>query len=194
MRPQIQKMLSRLVFGAAFFLFFEIAAILAVGLTDTARPSDVAIVLGSKVNPDGTLSPRLQARLDSALLLYRQKFAPFIIVSGGFGQEGHDEALVMQDYLRRNGVPETAIIADQHGDNTEATAHNGAALMQQRGWKSAIVVTQYFHIARSAWALRNAGVASVTTAHARYHEVRDLYATAREAVACVPYVLRWLVS
>lgn len=179
------RLLRWLVLSAALFLSLEISLILAIGLSETARPSDVAIILGSKVNPDGSLSPRLQARLDRALALYRQGTAANLIVSGGFGKEGHDEALVMRQYLVRQGVAEGAIIADQHGDNTQATARNSAAIMQQRGWKSAIVVTQYFHIARSAWTLRRTGVGQVSTAHPDFFEARDLYSLLREAAACL---------
>lgn len=189
MTTKLRKSLQLLAIATAAWLALEIFAITAIGLADTARPSDVAIVLGSKVNPDGSLSPRLQARLDRALALYQQKLVANLIVSGGFGKEGHDEALVMRQYLIRQGVPEATIVADQHGDNTEATALNSTAIMQQHGWKSAIVVSQYFHIARSAWALHRAGIGNVTTAHANYFEPRDIYATLREAVACLAYLL-----
>lgn len=189
MTAKLRKPLQVLAIVAAAWLALEIFAITAIGLADTARPSDVAIILGSKVNPDGSLSPRLQARLDRALALYQQKLVANLIVSGGFGKEGHDEALVMKQYLLRQGIPETALIADQHGDNTEATAQNSAALMQQHGWKSAIIVTQFFHIARSVWALRRVGIENVTSAHANYFEPRDIYATLREAVACLAYLL-----
>lgn len=181
-------MVRWLLLGPALFLGLAAAIILFIGLNDTARQSDVAIVLGSKVNPDGSLSPRLQARLDRALALHRQKRVATIIVSGGFGNEGYDEALVMKDYLVQNGIPHDAIIADQHGDNTEATARHSAAIMAQRGWQSAVVVTQYFHVARSAWALRRAGVSQVTTAHPAYFEWRDVYSLLRELVACIAYL------
>ncbi|MBP7252654.1 MAG: YdcF family protein [Alphaproteobacteria bacterium] len=189
MTTKLRKLLQLLVIATAAWLTLEICVITAIGLADTARTSDVAIVLGSKVNPDGSLSPRLQARLDRALALYQQKLVAHLIVSGGYGKEGHDEALVMKQYLLRQGIPEMALIADQHGDNTEATALNSMAIMQQHGWKSAIVVTQYFHIARSVWALRRVGIENVTSAHANYFETRDIYATLREAVACIAYLL-----
>ena len=63
--------------------------------------------------------------------------------------------------------------------------------MKERGLTSAVVVTQYFHITRTRYALRRAGVAMVSTAHARYFEMRDLYSIAREAIALPVY---WLTS
>ncbi|WED44059.1 hypothetical protein [Legionella cardiaca] len=41
--------------------------------TDKIHRSDVAIILGSKVNPDGTLSQRLAARLNKGIQLYQQE-------------------------------------------------------------------------------------------------------------------------
>ena len=88
-------------------------------------------------------------------------------------------------------MPREAIILDEYGNTTQATALNSAAIMKQRGLASAVVVTQYFHITRSRLALRRAGVAMVSTAHARYFEMRDLYSIAREAIALPIY---WLTS
>jgi len=43
------------------------------GLTDKQTNSDVAIVLGNRVNEDGTLSERLKARLDKSIKLYQKQ-------------------------------------------------------------------------------------------------------------------------
>ena len=57
------------------------------------------------------------------------------------------------------------------------------------GWRSAVVVTQYFHIARTMLALRQQGITPVTSAHPAFFELRDLYAIPREAVGTVAYLL-----
>ncbi len=44
------------------------SAIVADGLIDNVQSSDVAIVLGSQVMPDGGPSPRLRARLGRRLI------------------------------------------------------------------------------------------------------------------------------
>jgi vancomycin permeability regulator SanA len=75
-------------------------AILPDGLMDNVRESDVGIVLGSKVMPDGTPSARLRARLDKADELFQQGMLKYVIVSGGTGKEGRSEARVMADYRR----------------------------------------------------------------------------------------------
>jgi vancomycin permeability regulator SanA len=186
MRPRYVVMLTLLI-----ALLAPVAAILIDGLTDSAMQSDVGIVLGSMVMPDGTPSARLRARLDRADQLYRQGMFKHVIVSGGTGKESFNEARVMADYLAgQRNMPREAIILDENGTTTQATARNSAAIMKERGLNSAVVITQYFHVTRSRYALRQAGVAKVHTAHARYFEMRDLYSLAREAVALPVYWLR----
>src|SRR5262245_51224466 len=73
--------------------------ILLDGLVDNVTESDVGIVLGSKVMPDGTPSARLRARLDKADELFRKGMFKYVIVSGGTGKEGRSEARAMADYL-----------------------------------------------------------------------------------------------
>ena len=172
--------------------FALVIAILLDGWMDNVTKSDVGIVLGSKVMPDGTPSARLQARLDKAHELFQQGMFRYVIVSGGTGKEGRSEARVMANYLAgQKKVPREAIILDEYGNTTRATAQNSAAIMKERGLTSAVVVTQYFHITRTRYALRRAGVAKVCTAHARYFEMRDLYSIAREAIALPVY---WLIA
>jgi uncharacterized SAM-binding protein YcdF (DUF218 family) len=168
---------------------FALAAGLIVlsGLRDDVRAADVAVVLGTTANPDGTPSPRLAARLDAAAGLYRRGIVRNVIVSGGVGKEGVDESAVMKRYLAARGIPADRIVADSLGLTTAATARNAAAIMRGNGWSSAVVVSQYFHVPRCRLALRRAGIAPVYSAHARYFEMRDLYSIAREVVGYPAY-------
>lgn len=173
--------------GLILFSCFYAAALVLVGIHDDASISDVAIVPGSKVELNGQPSARLAARLDQGALMLSQGLARHLIVSGGVGIEGFDEAQVMRDYLVRKGVPASQIVVDSLGLTTEATAVNSAAIMRARGWTSAIVVTQYFHVPRTALALRRAGISKVTSSHARYAELRDVYSLTREMIALPTY-------
>ena len=161
------------------------------GLIDDIQPADAAVVLGSKVMPDGKPSARLQARLDRAAGLFHQGTVRFVIVSGGTGVEGFSEGRVMAAVLEAAGVPARAILVDEEGNTTRATATNAARIMKERGLASALVVTQYFHISRSRLALERAGIAPVYSAHAEFFELRDLYSIAREAVALPAYWLTY---
>lgn len=164
--------------------------IVAEGLTDEVRPSDVAVVLGSKVHPDGTPSPRLQARLGRALDLYRQGQTPRILVSGGTGVEGVPEGTAMKRWLVAQGVPEAHVIVDDAGVDTRATARNAVGLMRAHDLHSAIVVSQYFHVPRTKLAFAQEGLPGVGSAHPAYFEARDLYSLAREIPGYASYLLR----
>lgn len=183
--------LKRLLLIATASIFVAAIALITTGLDDHPADADLIVVPGNTVNPDGTPSPRLQARLDAALTLFREQRAPFIFVSGGTGKEGVDEAVAMHDYLSQNGVPSSAIVIDSLGTDTSATARNAASHMRASNLKSAIVATQYFHVARTKLALERNGVQVVGTVHARYFELRDLYSILREVVA---YPVYWLKS
>lgn len=181
-----------ILLGACMFLLIALGCGLIVwdGLHDELKHADVAVVLGSKVELDGKPSNRLKARLDRTVELYQAKWFSAIIVSGGVGKEGFDEAAVMRDYLVESGIPADVILLDSKGVNTAATAANAQPLMKQHDWRSVLVVTQYFHVTRSVLAMRQAGTAEVYSAGARYFEWRDLYSIPRELVGYAAYWFR----
>jgi len=165
------------------------AAIAVTGLNDQLAPADAIVVLGNTVAPDGTPSPRLRARLDCALDAYRQKLAPLLIVTGGVGKEGYDEAAVMATYLVHHGVPAAAVVVDSAGNDTAASAANVARIANDRKLKSVLVASQYFHLPRASLALSRAGVPVAGHIHARYFEARDLYSLAREVIGLGAYAV-----
>ena len=111
-------------------LAFTLAATLIVvaGLRDDIQAADVAIVPGNTVEKDGHPSARLRARLDQTVALYRQGLFPDVIVSGGVGSEGFNEAEVMKSYLVENGVPAGRIHVDSGGATSYLTARNAARI------------------------------------------------------------------
>lgn len=166
------------------------SAISLYGLNDRLASSDLAIVPGNTVHPDGTPSKRLQARLDAALKLFVDGRCKAILVSGAKGAEGHDEAEVMKNYLLAHGVPVAAIHTDSHGINTLETARFAASLMQQKGWTSAVLVSQFFHLARFQLAMKKFGLPGQAHVHADYFEGRDAYSLLREVFAYGGYMLK----
>lgn len=177
--------------GAVLALFLLAAAVISfIGLRDHAATADVIVVPGNTVQANGQPSARLQARLEAAISLYNERRAPVIFVSGGTGREGFDEAAVMARYLVARGIPAAAVVQDPQGTTTAATAANLAALAPARKWSTAIVATQYFHVARTRLALERQGVRVTGTRHARYFEPRDAYSLAREVLACALYFVK----
>ncbi len=181
----------KIVFFA--FLTFSIVACLAIilkGLDDDTHPADLAVVLGNKVNPDGTPSPMLKARLDQALNLYRQGGFKLILVSGGHGREGYDEPIVMRHYLESNGVPSDSIFEDNGGNTTWQTAQNTAQFLRTHHLMSVLIISQYFHIARCQLAFAKFGISPIYTSHANYWSIRDFYSVPREVIGYIAYLMR----
>jgi vancomycin permeability regulator SanA len=184
------KILWGAVILAPILFVIASAALVIDGLNDDGHKADVAVVLGNAVQPNGQPSPRLKARLDKAVQLYRQGLFSNIIVSGGVGIEGFDEAVVMKRYLMTQGIPNNHVFVDSDGRTTYLTAKHSAHLMKEKGWTSALVISQYFHIPRARLALKQFGVLSIYSAHAEFFEVRDIYSTAREVVGYGSYLFR----
>lgn len=116
---------------------------------DEARRADVIIVLGA-AEYRGRPSPVLKARLDHGLELYRQKFAPRILTTGGAGGDPHfTEGEVGRAYLVSRGVPSEAVIVETEGSSTVHSMTAAAEIMRRMNLKSAIVVSDGYHIFRA---------------------------------------------
>lgn len=171
--------------GSTFLVV--VVAVAIDGLTDRPASADAAVVPGNTVSADGKPSPRLAARLDSAVLAYKARLVPLVIVSGGTGREGFDEAVAMARYLALEGVPRHAILLDSQGIDTAATALHAASMLHARGFNTVLVITQYFHLTRTRLALQRAGLQVSGSLHARYFEARDLYSLFREVIGLIFY-------
>ena len=96
----------------------------------------------------------------------------------------------MRDVLIRSGVPAGAIIVDREGNNTRLTAIHARRIMQERGWQSAVVISQYYHVPRAKLALRQEGVAHVSAAAAEYRFAwTDPLSIVREVAGFYSYMI-----
>ena len=182
-----------LKYGGLFLaMWFVLHAIIIVvdGLRDEVGPADAILIFGNKVEESGVPSARLQSRLDKGVELFSEGQAPLIIVSGGFGKEGYEEAEVMKQYLVAQKIPVSAIVEDKKGYDTYQTAHNVAVLAKDRNINKVIIVSQYYHITRAKLALSKFGFVAPYAAHADIFELRDLYSIPREVVGYYVYLFK----
>ncbi len=175
-----------ILFFICFFITHEIVLI-SDGLTDENIHSELAVIFGNTVNEDGSPSPRLKARLDKAIELFKNRKVKKLCVSGGLGKEGHYEGTKMAEYLLSNGIPSSNIFIDNQGKNTHATALNVREMFPEI--ESIVVVTQYHHVLRAKLAFEQIGIKNVSGAHANYWEMRDFYACTREFFAYYSYLI-----
>ncbi|RYU75618.1 YdcF family protein [Hymenobacter persicinus] len=156
------------------------AFVVVDGLTGSRESADAAVVLGNTVNRDGTLSERLRQRVACGLRLYQAGRVKTLIVSGGLGREGFYEGSKMRDYLRQQGVPDSAIVVDNYGDDTRQTVVNTLPILDSLHARRLLVVSQYYHLTRTKMLFRRAGWPPVGSVSPVYFELRDLYSLARE--------------
>lgn len=121
----------------------------------------VALVLGAGVSADGTPSALLQQRIDVAVRLYREGRVKALLMSGDHGKVGYDEVEGMFRAARAGGVPATAIVLDHAGFDTFSSCYRARSVF---GVRSAVVVTQGWHLARAVWLCRGQGIDAVGAA------------------------------
>jgi len=126
--------------------------------------------------------------LDKALELYESNYFEYIIVSGGTGKEGFDEAAVMKEYLAEKGVPDEKILLDNNGYNSYMTAKNTKVIMADMGFNSVMIITQFYHVTRTKLAFEKVGIENIYSAHASYLDFRDVYSVIREFFAYYKYL------
>src|SRR3984957_723588 len=134
------------------------AAIQSQSTVDEARPADAIIVLGA-AEYRGKPSPVLEARLNHALFLYLKGLAPRIITTGGAGGDPvFTEGSVGRSYLSEHGVPPEAIVVEREAGSTAQSVAAVAEIMRRMNLRSAIVVSDGYHIFRVKKMLESSGL------------------------------------
>jgi uncharacterized SAM-binding protein YcdF (DUF218 family) len=158
----VGRLLVRIV-GAAVLASGLLVTSTALGIWWTARQdsrpaSDAIVVLGS-AQYNGVPSSIFEARLEHALDLYAEGVAPVIVTVGGRADgDQFAEAEAGRDYLARAGVPAEALLAVPEGADTLASIRSVATAFGERGWSSAVLVTDPWHALRAERMAGDAGL------------------------------------
>jgi uncharacterized SAM-binding protein YcdF (DUF218 family) len=139
---------AALLLLATFAWCFLILSVFLFGRVDEARPVDAIVVLGA-AQYDGRPSPVLRARLDHAIDLYRSGYSSRLIVTGGVGVgDTVSEAEVAMRYAARQGVDPESILLERGGLSSEESMAAVAELMKGHDLRSALLVSDPFHMLR----------------------------------------------
>jgi uncharacterized SAM-binding protein YcdF (DUF218 family) len=171
--------------------------VLSMATRRNTGTADVIIVLGSAVWPNEQPSPSLAARTRTAIELYEQGRAAHLILTGGLGQWPPAEAEVMRRLAAAAGIPEAALVLDTESRSTQQSLSTASRLMAEHGWRSALIVSDPFHLCRALTMAHDAGIranAAPALASPTWTIPRlRVYYVAREVVALMAYhVLRVL--
>lgn len=133
------------------------AAVYWEARTGTAREADAIVVLGA-AQYNGRPSEVFQARLDHALALYHDGYAPMIVLTGG-KQPGdtYTEAETGEQYLLDRGVPASAMLYENEGRDTWQSMRGVADVLEGSSVESLLIVSDGFHLLRSELMARELG-------------------------------------
>lgn len=120
--------------------------------SDEAPKSDVILILGAYVFPDGKISKMLEERLQVGYELYMQGKAGKIIVSGDHGRKNYDEVNAMKQFYLDKNIPAENIFMDHAGFTTYESMYRARYIF---GVDKMIVVTQEFHLPRAIFTARD---------------------------------------
>jgi len=154
--------------GGMVVLLVSVFALLAwqvdrLGRRDDARAADAIIVLGARVEADGSPGSDLTSRTYHAVDLWQAGYAPYIICTGGYKNEPSSAASVCRRFAIDLGVPADQVQLADGTSNTVGDAVAAARVMADHGWRLAILVSHPLHLFRARWLFQEAGVDVVTS-------------------------------
>lgn len=169
---------------AALLVSVGCAARVCAGAAAPLDPADAPVadvILVPATGDYGTVSPKMRARLETALALYGAGKAPVVVVTG------RDlEADVMADWLGGRGVPAGAIRLDRGGlDFYDTFARAAAAYPGAR----VLFCVEALHAARAEYLARALGVDAVFVSCETVPSRGDFVQRAREHFAATKAVL-----
>jgi vancomycin permeability regulator SanA len=143
----------------------------------TVPAADVALVFGAGLQPDGTPQPLLADRIHAAVLLWQARRVKRLLLSGDGLSPGHDEPAAMAKQAMSEGVPAEALQRDPAGLHTYEScmrAHDDF------GVRSAVVVSQSYHLPRAIYTCEHAGIRTYGFSFARTAYSADVSLRLRE--------------
>jgi uncharacterized SAM-binding protein YcdF (DUF218 family)/glycosyltransferase involved in cell wall biosynthesis len=118
------------------------------------QPADAIVVFAGGVGESGQAGGGYQERVKQAVDLYRQGFAPRLIISSGF-TFAFKEAEVMQALAIANGVPPSAIILETEAANTYENVTLTRQVLARGGWHRILLVSSPYHMRRAVLVWRH---------------------------------------
>ena len=110
----------------------------------------VAVILGNRLNDDGSITDIMERRLNSALKINGLFLPDYIVVSGGVANlnAGVSEAQVMRDYLVERGVPSDKIVMEDKSLSTKQNAEFSVPMCAELCATEILLCTSIEHMSR----------------------------------------------
>ena len=181
-------MVILIISAAAFAAIAPIVIVLSTNhdiLALNEQPeSQVALVFGAGLRRDGSPTAILRDRVQSAVQLYNQGKVIKLLMSGDNSNLDYNEPGAMREYAISLGVAPEDIVLDYAGRRTYDSCYRAKHIF---GIKSAILVTQPFHLPRAIYLCRGIGIEATgyPAENIQYRKSSHLYWNIREIPAMV---------
>ena len=188
--PRVSTLLK--LGGAILFAFTSLCLWIEwQGRQEELVPAGAIVVLGA-AQWSGQPSPVLQARLDQAITLYRQGYAPVIVLTGGsLPGDPYSEASVGQEYALAQGIPAEAILLETQSRTTVQNLRGAWELLSPRQVRSILLVSDPFHMARACSIARALGFtvhpAPTHSSPIGAQSIKETWYVLREALGLIAY-------
>ena len=141
-----------LAFAAVYVLAFQTNLVwwLAEPLKAAAPPQrvDAIVVFAGGVGESGKAGGGAQERLKKAVDLYREGWAPYLVLSSGYVYSFR-EAETMRALAIDQGVPAANIALEQRATNTYENVKFVEDILRDHKWQSILLVSSPYHMRRA---------------------------------------------
>lgn len=103
------------------------------------------VVLGYRLNPDGSMDDELVARLDKAIEVAGSRDG-YILCSGGNTTNTRAEADAMKEYLTGKGIDGSRILTEDRSRTTIENVICSRKILEEYGIKDIVIVTSSYHL------------------------------------------------
>jgi uncharacterized SAM-binding protein YcdF (DUF218 family) len=163
----VRRFVRRLVLGVLLVGLLVVAGtgfrVWQVARFDDRANADVVLVLGA-AQYDGKPSKVLEARLRHAMNLYDEGVAPYIVTTGGNRPgDTYTEATAGVRWLTEHGVPQNRVIPVAKGNDTLGSLKAAAERIHDRGWNTAVIVSDPWHSLRARTMASDVGLDAWTS-------------------------------
>lgn len=141
----MRSFLFGVMVGAVLMLAIAFGALVVVGhwlaVNDPLARADVIVAVSGDNGP----------RVETAVRLWKQGYAPLLLFSGAsLDPDSVSSAELMKRDAMKLGVPANAILLEPDSTTTEENARRVAQVMNDKGLRTAILVTSPYHQRRAA--------------------------------------------
>lgn len=105
------------------------------------------VVLGYRLNPDGTADTELLERLDKAVSLMERDS---LILCSGKGSVAVSEASVMKAYLIQKGIDPSRILTEERSRDTIENVLYSCPILEENGISDIVLITSSYHLTGAA--------------------------------------------